>query len=95
MAVADDIRKEDGYWPDNDDAGNDDKSRNKETTTTATTLHLTSPSEPFLTERMKQLFNAHGYNLAIFPGGIIKGEFLKWKFSLSKDIIYLLQLSHT
>ncbi len=28
---------------------------------------------PFLTERMRQLFNRHGFNLAVFPGGHVKG----------------------
>jgi hypothetical protein len=30
--------------------------------------------EKYRRDRMKQLFNRHGYNLAVFPGGNIKGE---------------------
>ena len=28
----------------------------------------------FKRERMKQLFNRHGFNLAVFPGGTVKGK---------------------
>ena len=28
---------------------------------------------PYKTERMRQLFNRHGYNLAILRGGLVKG----------------------
>ena len=28
----------------------------------------------FKKDRMKQLFNKHGFNLAIFPGGLVKGK---------------------
>ena len=32
---------------------------------------------PYKTERMRQLFNRHGYNLAIFRGGLVKGGNLR------------------
>ena len=41
----------------------------------ARTSNLSSDQGRFKRERMKQLFNRHGYNLAVFPGGNIKGKF--------------------
>jgi len=52
--------KEDGYWPEDD-------------VNVISGLKLTSRDEPYKTERMKQLFNAHGFNLGVFNGGLIKG----------------------
>ena len=40
----------------------------------ARTSNLSSDQGRFKRERMKQLFNRHGYNLAVFPGGNIKGK---------------------
>ena len=34
---------------------------------------LTRPEEPFRPERMRQLFNRHGFNLGVFPGGHVRG----------------------
>ncbi len=35
---------------------------------------LTRVDEPYRQDRMRQLFNRHGYNLAIFPGGHVRGN---------------------
>ena len=40
----------------------------------ARTSNLSTDQGRFKRERMKQLFNRHGYNLAVFPGGNIKGR---------------------
>ena len=42
----------------------------------ARTSNLSGDQGRFKRERMKQLFNRHGYNLAVFPGGNIKGKLL-------------------
>ncbi len=39
----------------------------------ASTSALTELDESYRRDRMKQLFNGHGYNLAMFPGGHVKG----------------------
>ncbi len=43
---------------------------------TAVTGSLSSnhEDEKFKRERMKQLFNRHGFNIAVFPGGNVRGE---------------------
>lgn len=44
----------------------------------------------FKRERMKQLFNKHGFNLAVFPGGSVKGADRKMYFLTSSYCQYYL-----
>ena len=46
---------------------------------------LKMDTRPFKRSRMKQLFNRHGYNLAIFPGGIVKGKLVFFSMDLNLD----------
>ena len=55
----------------------------------ARTSNLSSDQGRFKRERMKQLFNRHGYNLAVFPGGNIKGKFDKARYS--EEVFILIQ----
>ena len=57
-----DDEEDDGNGQQPDKATNGALSKNKDN------------GKSFKKERMKQLFNKHGFNLAIFPGGLVKGK---------------------
>lgn len=54
---------------------NSDDNKDKSDVPTVDTSHLSTSGADysFKKHRMKQLFNKHGFNLAIFPGGHVRG----------------------
>ena len=48
----------------------------------APTESLNDNDIEFRRDRMRQLFNKHGFNLAIYPGGQVRGEKIKVMFHM-------------